>query len=81
PYETISIFVEKADTPIIPIPGPVPPPPGKKWGRDPQGHLVLYIPTLALPQTGDVLVAAPLAFALAGLGALALVSLRRRRTS
>ena len=79
PYQQIAIFVEAADTPIDPTPGPVPPPPGKKWGRDPQGHLVLYIPTLALPQTGDVLVAAPLAFALAGLGALALVSLRRRR--
>ncbi|MCL2324682.1 MAG: LPXTG cell wall anchor domain-containing protein, partial [Actinomycetia bacterium] len=85
PFQEIAIFVEAADTPVGPPPPNLPPPPpGKKWGTDPEGNPILYIPTavpLALPQTGDVLVVAPLAFALAGLGALALVSLRRRRHS
>jgi len=84
-YRTIAIFVEPADTPIIPDPGPVPPPPGKKWGRDPQGHLVLYIPTapLALPKTGDWSSAysASLLVVLGALGVAVVFTRRRRLTS
>jgi len=85
PVKQIAIFVEAADTPIIPTPGPVPPPPGKKWGRDPQGHLVLYIPTapLALPQTGDgnLVYTTSALFVGAGLLVITTVLLRRRRYS